>query len=1090
MPDNKTSGEAHNLMKHGKPMTHAMGALIRAAIAPALIACALLVSWTAHRAEAQSVGGNPLERPVLFLANESLPPLNFMKDGRPTGLVVDLANALAKRMHRPVEVRLTNWAQAQQLVLSGEADALLQINMSPERLKIYDFSEPLLTSEFSIFTTNERRGVTSFYDLRGLRVGVERMGLPDLLLRQDQGINVQNIPDFLQGFRMLLAGELDAVVADHRVGSYVLAENNIRGVKVTEEPVSLSDSAIAVKKGNLTLLEEINSALADIRRDGSYERIVKSWQTKEVVFQTVDQLRRQNLLIAAVLAALILSLIGIAALIREIRRRKRTEAMLRESEERFRLALRNAPVSVAVQDRDLRYIWAYNQRTARPEEIIGHLDHEIFTEEEAARLTAIKRRVVDENIELRDQMWFNRPSGPIFLDVCWTPIRDGAGKVVGVACATVDLTPIKLAEEALRQSEKRYRMLHESLRDAFVQVSIDGKIIEFNDLYCRMLGYSPDELRALAYQDLTPERWHSFEEQIVREQIVARGYSDVYEKEYRRKDGTIFPVEIRTVLSRDESGRAIAMWGIIRDITERKRLENELRESEERLRLFIEHAPASLAMFDCDMRYLSASRRWLADYKLGDRDLAGLSHYEVFPEISDEWKDIHRRALAGEVVRAESDRFARLDGSVQWLRWETRPWHDASGKVGGIVIFSEDITVRKIAEDAVRESEQKFRTIFRVIPDILAISSWDGRTLDINHEYSHAFGYTRDEVIGKTSLELGFWSDLKERDALRELLNAQGGVRDFEAHFRAKSGEVKTALLSVEAIEVEGQRCMISLMKDISERKLMEEQLRKSNDELELRVQERTAELRLSNKALMEYAAKLERLNKELQDFAFVAAHDLQEPLRKIQTFCDMAISRCSPALDSAGKAYLDKVLDLAGRMRDLLHNLLLYSGVAERPESFKQIDLGGIAREAADLFEEDFEKTGGRIEIGDLPSISADETQMLRLFENLIGNALKYRGAESPRIKIHAKLDEGRCEILVEDNGIGFEQQYAERIFRPFQRLHRRSEYGGEGMGLAICRKIVEWHGGTIRAESKPGTGSKFILELPVKHDRREMMQ
>jgi hypothetical protein len=146
-----------------------------------------------------------------------------------------------------------NWAEAQQLVRSGEADGLLQINISPERLKIYDFSEPLLTSEFSIFTSSERPGVTSFFDLRGLRVGVEHMGLPDLLLRQDTGIIVQT-PDFLQGFRMLLAGELDAVVADRRVGSYVLAENRIRGVKVAEEPISLSDSTIAVKKGNSSLL--------------------------------------------------------------------------------------------------------------------------------------------------------------------------------------------------------------------------------------------------------------------------------------------------------------------------------------------------------------------------------------------------------------------------------------------------------------------------------------------------------------------------------------------------------------------------------------------------------------------------------------------------------------------------------------------------------------------------------------------------------------------------------------------------------------------------------------------------------------------
>ncbi len=132
---------------------------------------------------------------------------------------------------------------------------------------------------------------------------------------------------------------------------------------------------------------------------------------------------------------------------------------------------------------------------------------------------------------------------------------DAAGKLIGGLGTVQDITDKKQTEEKLRQSEARYRMLHESLRDAFVQVSMDGRIIEYNDLYCQMLGYSPDEVRELTYQQLTPERWRSFEEGIVQDQIIARGYSDVYEKEYRRKDGTIIPVELRTMLSRDASGR-------------------------------------------------------------------------------------------------------------------------------------------------------------------------------------------------------------------------------------------------------------------------------------------------------------------------------------------------------------------------------------------------------------------------------------------------------------------------------------------------------------------------------------------------------
>ena len=255
-----------------------------------------------------------------------------------------------------------------------------------------------------------------------------------------------------------------------------------------------------------------------------------------------------------------------------------------------------------------------------------------------------------------------------------------------------------------------------------------------------------------------------------------------------------------------------------------------------------------------------------------------------------------------------------------------------------------------------------------------------------------------------------------------------------------------------------------------------------------VQLQARTAELSLANKAFMEYAEKLERLNEELQDFAFVASHDLQEPLRKIQTFCDMARTRCAPLLDSTSNDYLDRAVNSASRMRQLLSDLLQFSQVASTPEPLKAIDLVKVAREAADVFEDTIKETGALIEIETIPSIEADETQILRLFQNLIGNALKFRSKEPPRIEIYAKHDrQGICEIFVKDNGIGFDPQFAERIFKPFQRLHTRGEYEGTGIGLTICRKIAERHGGSIKAESEPGKGSIFMVSLPVKQDRRE---
>jgi signal transduction histidine kinase len=265
---------------------------------------------------------------------------------------------------------------------------------------------------------------------------------------------------------------------------------------------------------------------------------------------------------------------------------------------------------------------------------------------------------------------------------------------------------------------------------------------------------------------------------------------------------------------------------------------------------------------------------------------------------------------------------------------------------------------------------------------------------------------------------------------------------------------------------------------------LLASDLLREHDEARERAHELLQEAERTLRANM---ARLELVNAELQDFAFVASHDLQEPLRKIQTFCDMALKRCAPALDGTSRQYLDRVIKSAHRMRQLLRGLLEFSRVVTRSEPLKKIDLLKIVREAADVFEVSVKETGCKLEIEEIPAIEADEGQMLRLFQNLIGNALKFRNDGTPHIRIFGKPAGKRiCEIFVKDNGIGFDPQFAELIFKPFQRLNDLGEYEGTGMGLAICRKIVERHGGSIRAESEPGKGSTFIITLPLKQDRQ----
>ncbi len=235
---------------------------------------------------------------------------------------------------------------------------------------------------------------------------------------------------------------------------------------------------------------------------------------------------------------------------------------------------------------------------------------------------------------------------------------------------------------------------------------------------------------------------------------------------------------------------------------------------------------------------------------------------------------------------------------------------------------------------------------------------------------------------------------------------------------------------------------------------------------------------------LQTYAADLERSNRELQNFAYIASHDLQEPLRKIQLFSNRLRTRHAESLDEQGCDYLDRMLNAATRMQHLIQDLLEYSRLTTHAQPFAAVDLNSIASDVLSDLDVLIQETEGQVAIGLLPTIEADTTQMHQLLLNLVGNALKYHRPEAPPVvKIKAAIDNEICRLTISDNGIGFDEKHLERIFRVFERLHGRGAYEGTGIGLAICRKIVTRHQGEITATSRPGEGSTFIVTLPASH-------
>ena len=345
---------------------------------------AILLLVVAITGAAQPLRGRNAMKPLLFLGNEALPPMVFSRNGMPAGIVVDLARALGRELDSPVEIRVMNWEKAQELVRDGRADALLQINPSPERLEYLDFSQALMASEFTIFIPADAYGVHSSHDLRGQKVGVESQGRPRELLMAEPGILMEVLPDLESGFRMLAEGSLDAVVADRWVGLYILAEHRIKGIKAVEAPISRSYSAIAVRKGEARLLADINAALTRIKKNGTYDAILESWRSKEVAFRTFEQLNRmEQATVAAILAALVIALLAVWGQFTIIRKQRRTELLLRESERaikksesRMHAILETMPEGVAVADaRTLRFVFV-NASFAR---MLGYERDEVYS---------------------------------------------------------------------------------------------------------------------------------------------------------------------------------------------------------------------------------------------------------------------------------------------------------------------------------------------------------------------------------------------------------------------------------------------------------------------------------------------------------------------------------------------------------------------------------------------------------------------------------------------------------------------------------------------------------------------------------------
>jgi two-component system, LuxR family, sensor kinase FixL len=495
-------------------------------------------------------------------------------------------------------------------------------------------------------------------------------------------------------------------------------------------------------------------------------------------------------------------------------------------------------------------------------------------------------------------------------------------------------------------------------------------------------------------------------------------------------------------------------------------------------RTLLDNLPQRVFLKDRQSRFLVVNGAFAGDFSKPPEEFPGHSDYDLFSrELADKYfQDDQRIMASGQPEKLVEQNI--LDGLARYVEVTKTPVLDDSGEVIGLLGIFTDVTVLKRADAEAKRSQAFLNSVIENLPIMVFIKrAEDLRIMLWNHASEDLTGWKAADVIGKSDTEL-FGEQGAAFAACDRHVLASGTLVDIpeEVNHTPHKGARIVHTRKIPIYDEHGApQYLVGIAEDITEQKAAEEKLR-------------------------QFAAQLEHNNRELQDFAYVASHDLQEPLRKVRAFGDRLQTKCGSVLSDEGKDFLSRMVNAAQRMQGLIQDLLDFSRVTTRAQPFVRVDLNKIACEVVSDLEVRIEQTGARVEVADLPTIDADATQMRQLLQNLVGNALKFHKKDTaPHVKVFsrdlpAERSDRRLaaprqfELCVEDNGIGFDEKYLDRIFTVFQRLHGRGEYEGTGVGLAICRKIALRHGGDIGARSKPGAGATFIVKLPMQQPKHTL--
>ena len=786
----------------------------------------------------------------------------------------------------------------------------------------------------------------------------------------------------------------------------------------------------------------------------------------------------------------------------DISERKSAEQALQAQSQLLQSVSDSVPVQIALYDRDLvcRFANASYARwlSTTPDRLLGlHLSEIARPQDYEASLPRLQAALAGTPQAFEgERQWPD--SVPFSADITYTPyVVDG--QVQGLLIQIIDVTEGKLAQRQLTEVNTRLQdaldrlqSLYDDAPCGYHSVNAQGVYVAINRTELEWLGYTREDVVGRMNQQDFVASGYTREPGERLAQLIQRGKLEPTEYRVRRRDGSSFPALVSSSAVFDAQGRFVQSNSTMLDISQRKAAEAALREHQHMLQTVADSMPGLIAYLDTTLRYRFANITFQRFYNLDPAAIIGIHASQVLPPAT--WSEVLPRlekALAGEPQHFENWR-PTADGQRLYMRTSYLPeWQD--GKVQGVFAQVVDITDRKAVEERVRslneelelkirerslellESEQRFRLMVDNLRDYcIFFLDAQGHITDWTDSAQRMEGHSPTEMLGRHYGVLFNRHDPAEatENANQMLrLAASRGQQEMQGWHQRKDGsEYWSHSVLIALRDDDGElKGFAKINRDMTDAKRLDDLMRNINDELENRVASRTEQLLSANK--------------DLESFSYSVSHDLRSPLRHISSFVSLLEEHLEEQLDDTGRKYLGTIGSSARHMSQLIDGLLAFSRLGRAAVNIAPVDLSQLVEAVVAQLAHD---TQGRVVdwviAQDLPVVQGDALLLREVWANLLGNAFKYtRPRERARIEVGWSVDPAMgYTFFVRDNGVGFDTKYAQKLFGVFQRLHRASEFEGTGIGLALTRRILERHGGSIWADSQTGQGSVFHFSLP----------